>query len=117
MALDALLFHRHALVVVMDSTCVAGATLAAEVGPAVAAEQLGRQQIIVLGLVAGRGFLVLRQLRLSLVKEVLGDWQEYRPAPQCPGRCIPPYSGGCSKGAEYCCRSFSDPVCSSHPAH
>ena len=31
------------------------------------------QQIIVLGLVAGRGFLILRQLLLHPVKEVLGD--------------------------------------------
>jgi hypothetical protein len=35
-----------------------GADLAAEVGSAVAAEQLGRQQIIVLGLVADRGLFV-----------------------------------------------------------
>ena len=72
-ALGTLLFHRHALVVVVNIPCVAGAALAAEVGPAVAAEQLGCQQIIVLGLVAGRGLLVLRQLLLHPVKEVLGD--------------------------------------------
>ena len=73
MALGTLLFHRHALVVVVNIPCVASAALAAEVGPAVAAEQLGCQQIIVLGLVAGRGLLVLRQLLLHPVKEVLGD--------------------------------------------
>ena len=38
----------------VDSTCMAGAALAAEVGSAVAAEQLGRQQIIVLGLMKCR---------------------------------------------------------------
>ena len=73
MALGALLLDGHALVVVMDIPRVAGTALAAEVGPAVAAEQLGRQQIIVLGLLAGGGFLVLRQLLLHPVKEVLGD--------------------------------------------
>ncbi len=73
MALGALLLDGHALIVVMDIPCVAGATLATEIGPTVAAEQLGRQQIIVLGLVTGRGFLVLRQLLLHPVKEVLGD--------------------------------------------
>ena len=50
MALGTLLFHGHALVVVVDIPRVAGAALAAEVGPAIAAEQLGCQQIIVLGL-------------------------------------------------------------------
>ena len=42
MALGALLFHRHALVVVVDIPRVTGAALAAEVGPTVAAEQFGR---------------------------------------------------------------------------
>ena len=42
--LGALLLHGHALVVVVDIPRVAGAALAAEVGPTVAAEQLGRQQ-------------------------------------------------------------------------
>ena len=73
MALGTLLFHGHALVVVVDIPCVAGAALTAEVGSAIAAEQLGCQQIIVLGLVAGRGFLVLCQFLLHPVKEVLGD--------------------------------------------
>ena len=41
MALGALLFHGHALVVVMDIPRVAGAALAAEVGSAIAAEQFG----------------------------------------------------------------------------
>ena len=57
----------------MDVPGAAGAALAAEVGPAVAAEQLGCQQIIVLGLMAGRGLFVLRQLFLHPVKEVLRD--------------------------------------------
>ena len=57
----------------MDIPRVAGAALAAEVGPAVAAEQLGRQQIIVLGLVAGRGLFVFCQLFLYPVKEVSRD--------------------------------------------
>jgi len=72
-AFGTLLFHGHALVVVVDIPCVAGAALAAEVSPAVAAEQLGCEQVIVLGLVAGRGFLVLCQLLLHPVKEVLGN--------------------------------------------
>ena len=80
MAFGALLFHGHALVVVVDNTCMAGAALAAEVGPAVAAEQLGRQQIIVLGLVAGRCLFVFCQLFLYPVKDVLGDdgWNTIR---------------------------------------
>ena len=73
MALGALLFHGYALVIVVDIPRVAGAALAAEVGPAIAAEQLGCQQIIILGLVAGRGFLVLCQFLLHPVKEVSGD--------------------------------------------
>ena len=52
---------------------MAGAALAAEVGPAIAAEQLGCQQIIVLGLMAGRDLFVFRQLLLHPVKEILGD--------------------------------------------
>ena len=72
MALGTLLLDRHALVIVVDIPRVAGAALAAEVGLAVAAEQLGCQQIIVLGLVAGWGLFVLRQLLLHPVKEVLG---------------------------------------------
>ena len=73
MALGALLFHGYAFVIVVDIPCVAGAALAAEVGPAIAAEQLGGQQIIVLGLVTRRGLFILRQLLLHPVKEVLGD--------------------------------------------
>ena len=68
-----LLFHGHALVVVVNIPCMAGSAFTAEVGPAVTAEQFCSQQIIVLGLVAGRGFLVLRQLFLYPVKQVLGD--------------------------------------------
>ena len=45
--------------------------LAAEIGPAVAAEQLGGQQIIVLGHVTCQSLFVLRQLLLHPVKEVL----------------------------------------------
>ena len=67
-ALGALLFDGHALVVVMHLSRAACAALAAEVGPAVAAEQLGGQQIIVLGLVTRRGLFVLRQLLLHPVK-------------------------------------------------
>ena len=52
---------------------MAGAALAAEVGSAVAAEQLGHQQIIVLSLVAGRGLFVFCQLFLYPVKEVSRD--------------------------------------------
>ena len=70
-ALGALLFDRHTLVVVMHLSRAACAALAAEIGPAVAAEQLGGQQIIVLGLVTRRGLFVLRQLLLHPVKEVL----------------------------------------------
>ena len=70
-ALGALLFDGHTLVVVMHFSRAACAALAAEVGPAVAAEQLGGQQIIVLGLVTRRGLFVLRQLLLHPVKEVL----------------------------------------------
>ena len=73
MALGALLFHGYALVVVVDIPRVAGAALPAKIGPAIAAEQLGCQQIIVLSLVAGRGFLVLCQFLLHPVKEVLGN--------------------------------------------
>ena len=58
-------------VVVMHLSRAACAALAAEVGPAAAAEQLGCQQIIVLGLVTRRGLFVLRQLLLHPVKEVL----------------------------------------------
>ena len=57
----------------VDIPRVAGAALTAEVGPAIAAEQLGREQVIVLGLVAGRGLFVFRQFLLHPVKEVLGD--------------------------------------------
>ena len=66
MALGALLFDRHTLVVVMHLSRAACAAR-----PAVAAEQLGCQQIIVLGLVTRRGLFVLRQLLLHPVKEVL----------------------------------------------
>ena len=45
--------------------------LAAEIGPAVTAEQLGGQQIIVLGHVTCQSLFVLRQLLLHPVKEVL----------------------------------------------
>ena len=69
-ALGALLFDRHALVVVMHLSRAACAALAAEVGPAAAAEQLGGQQIIVLGLVTRRGLFVLRQLFLYDVKQL-----------------------------------------------
>ena len=55
----------------MHFSRAACAALAAEIGPAVAAEQLGCQQIIVLGLVTRRGLFVLRQLFLHPVKEVL----------------------------------------------
>ena len=72
-ALGALFLHRHTLVVAVDISRVTGAALAAEVGPAVAAEQLSCQQIVVLGLVACRGFLVLRQPLLHPVKKVFRD--------------------------------------------
>lgn len=42
-----------------------------EVSTAVAAEQLGGQQIIVLGFMTSRGFSVLRQLLLNPIKQVL----------------------------------------------
>ena len=51
MALLPLLFDGHAFVIAVGIPCVAGAALAAEIGPAVPAEQLGGQQIIVLGFV------------------------------------------------------------------
>ena len=51
-------YDGHALVIVVDRARPAGAALAAEVGSAVPPEQLGGQQIIVLGLVTGRGFFV-----------------------------------------------------------
>ena len=51
----------------------AGATLANHHGPAGATKQLCGQQIIVLGLVAGRGFSVCRKPFLHPVKQVLGD--------------------------------------------
>ena len=53
MSVGAFLFHGHALIVVVDSTCMADAALASEVDSVVAAEQLGHQQIIILSLVAG----------------------------------------------------------------
>lgn len=54
----------------MHLSRAACAALAAEVGPAAAAEQLGGQQIIVLGLVTRRGLFVLRQLFLYAVKQL-----------------------------------------------
>ena len=57
----------------MNDALAAGAALAAEIGPAVAAEQLGGEQIFLLGLVAGGCFSVLRQLLLHPVKEFLRD--------------------------------------------
>ena len=79
-ALGTLLFDRNALVVVMDYACPACPTLAAEVGSTVAAEQFGGQQIIVLGFVTGRGFLILCQLALHPGKEVLWNdgWDTVR---------------------------------------
>lgn len=66
-----LLFNGHTLVVVMDNPRPAGAALAAEIGPTVSAEQLGGQQVIVLGLMSGRGLFVFGQLLLHPVKQVL----------------------------------------------
>ena len=58
--------------VVVDIPRVAGAALTAEVGPAIAAEQLGREQVIVLGLVAGRGLFVFRQFLCTRSKRSWG---------------------------------------------
>ena len=57
----------------VDGAVPAFAALAAEVSTAVAAEQFGSQQIIVLGLVTGRGFSVLCQLLLNPIKQILGN--------------------------------------------
>lgn len=73
MALLPLLFDRHAFVIAVGIPRVAGAALAAEIGSTVPAKQLRGQQVILLGLVAGRGFLVLCQPFLHPVKKVLGD--------------------------------------------
>lgn len=57
----------------MNGSVPAFAALAAEIGTAVAAEQLGGQQVIVLGFVTSRGFSVLRQLLLNPVKQIFRD--------------------------------------------
>ena len=57
----------------MNGAVPALAALAAEISTAVAAEQFGSQQIIVLGLVTGRGFSVLCQLLLNPIKQILGN--------------------------------------------
>ena len=46
-------------------------TLTTEIGSAVSAKQFGGQQIIVPGLMAGRGFSVFLRLLLKPVKEIM----------------------------------------------
>ena len=62
-----------AIIMVFPALAGAGAALANHHGPAGATKQLCGQQIIVLGLVAGRGFSVCRKPFLHPVKQVLGD--------------------------------------------
>ena len=57
LAVCPLLFHGHALVVVVNGSVPAFAALTAEVSTAVAAEQFGGQQVIVLGFVTAGAFL------------------------------------------------------------
>ena len=68
---SALLFYRYALVIVVDFARPACAALTAEVSAAIAAEDPGGKQIIVLGLVTGRGLFVDCQFFLHAVEQVL----------------------------------------------
>lgn len=70
MTFGAFFLDRHAFIIVMDKACVTGAAFAAEICPAVTAEQLGGQQIIVLGLVTGGSLFVLCQLCLHTFKQI-----------------------------------------------
>ena len=62
-----------AVIMVFPALAGAGAALAHHHGPASPAKEFCRQEIVVLGLVAGRGFPVLFQPLLYPVKEVLRD--------------------------------------------
>ena len=64
-------FQRHALVIMMHISRMAGAAFAAEICPTITAEQLRCQQIIILRFMTGRCFLVLFQLFLYPVKQLL----------------------------------------------
>ena len=60
----------------VNGSVPAFAALTAEVSTAVAAEQFGGQQVIVLGFVTGWGFSVLCQLFLNPIKQIL--WNDGR---------------------------------------
>ena len=70
MAIGALFLNRHALVIVMNNSRSARSAFAAKIRSAISAEQLGRQQIIILCLMSGRGFLVFCHLFLYSVEQL-----------------------------------------------
>ena len=72
-ALCTFLLYRYALVVVMNKPRSARSALSAEIGSAITAEQLGRQQIIVLCFMTGRSLFVLCHLFLHTIKQIFGN--------------------------------------------
>ena len=70
MAIGALFLDGYTLVIVMNSSRPACSAFAAKICAAISAEQLGCQQIIILCLMSGRGFLVFCHLFLYTVKQL-----------------------------------------------
>lgn len=66
-----LLLYGHAFVVAVDITVSPSPAFAAHIGSTVSAEQLGGQQVVVLSLVTGWGFLVLLDFLLHPLKQLL----------------------------------------------
>ena len=76
MAIPAVLFDAGAFIVVVD-TVSAGPAFSAQHRAAIAADELGGQQIFLLCLVSGRGFFVALQPFLHPVKQVLRHYGRY----------------------------------------
>ena len=55
----------------MINSVSARSALSAKIGTTITAEQLSGKQVIVLGLMTGRGFFVLRHLLLHSIKQIL----------------------------------------------
>ena len=70
MTVGAFFLNRHALVIVMNNSRPACSAFAAKIRSAISAEQLCCQQIIILCLMSGRGFLIFCHLFLYSVEQL-----------------------------------------------